>query len=124
MGRSPRSDQLRLPIAFSLNPGLPPGVRAKDCDEYPSRLADAGVARLWAACSPAQQESLSAQFADGCAEVLRDAILDLEDTSIKNPQVLAQNQRTSLGDLLWSSRIRFRNRALHEMRGQGELAGF
>jgi hypothetical protein len=123
MKRNLCEDSLRLPIAFSLTPGLPPGVGQKHCDGHSARLADAGPKTLWAACTPVQQESLSAQFAEGCVETLRDAILDLEDSSINPRAAPAHRQRIALGDLLWSSWIRFRNRALHEMLGRGEFLG-
>jgi hypothetical protein len=123
MGRNRCDDPLRLPIAFSLTSGLPPGVGQKHCDGSSVRFADAGAKTLWAACTPAQQESLSAQFADGCVEALRDAILDLEDGSINPRAAPARDQRIALGDLLWSSWICFRNRALHEMLGRAEFLG-
>ena len=121
MGRNLSRDLSRLPVAFSFSRGLPPGMRQKDCDGA-SHLANASATRLWAACTPAQQESLSAQFANRCVEFVRDAILDLEDTSTHHARAAPnENQRTTLADLLWSSWIRFRNRALHQMQAHGEF---
>jgi hypothetical protein len=109
-------------VAFASNRALPPGIRQGDCDGSLSPLDDAGGRPLWHKCSVTQQESLSARFIDSHTEELRDAILDFEDASSSARASPAQVRVAALGDRLWSSWIRFRDRSVREMCRRGELA--
>ena len=112
---------IRMSVAFASNRALPPGIRQFDCDGSPSPLDDAGGKRLWEQCNVMQQEFLSARFIDSHTEELRDAILDFEDASSSARASPAQIPMAALGNRLWSSWIRFRDRSLREMLCRGEL---
>jgi hypothetical protein len=99
---------------------LPPGVRDVDCDGGPMADSIAGENHFWKDCGSISQERLSSRFVELHAEFLRDAILDAEDA---NDLTLSRGplREFALGELLWSTWIRFRDRALREMRRGGEL---
>jgi hypothetical protein len=99
---------------------LPPGVRDTDCDGRPDPLVETGERRLWLICGPLRQERLSARFAELHAELLRDAILDAEDSSVLLAPTEFASQFLFVGSI-WSAWIRFRDRALREMCRCGEL---
>jgi hypothetical protein len=107
------------PIAFSLSPGFPPGVRLGECDGAVSLLDDASGSALWRMCEARQQEALSERFVDAHAETLRDAILDLEDARSS----ARSSPAAALANLIWSSWIIFRDRALRDLLTTGQLAG-
>jgi hypothetical protein len=100
---------------------LPPGVRDTDCEGRPSLISDVGETRLWRICGPREQERLSSRFAELHVELVRDAILDAEDSQA----VAGSSERrreSRLGGLLWREWVDFRDRALREMRRRGDLA--
>jgi len=109
-------DQSILPS--SLKSGLPPGVRQADCDGRLDGFADASGNQLWNACNLRQQESLTSGFIARHGEFVRDALLDVEDSS--NPDA---GPKLRLGSLLWPTWICFRDRNLREMHQRGELPG-
>ena len=99
-------------------PGLPPGVRQRDCEGPPDPLADASGNQLWNACNLDQQESLSSRFVARHGDLVRDVLLDVQDSSNPSPRA-----KLRLGRLLWPMWICFRDRNLREMLGRGELPG-
>jgi len=99
-------------------PGLPPGVRQADCDGWLDVFADASGDQLWNACNLVQQESLTSRFVARHGDLVRDALLDVEDSS--NPNA---GPKLRLGSLLWPMWICFRDRNLREMLQRGELPG-
>ncbi|MGD0387830.1 MAG: hypothetical protein ABSC42_02650 [Tepidisphaeraceae bacterium] len=98
--------------------GLPPGVRQADCDGQQDPFADASGNQLWNACNLAQQESLSSRFVTRHGDLVRDALLDVQDSPNPNP-----GPKLRLGSLLWPTWICFRDRNLREMHQRGELPG-
>ncbi len=98
-------------------PVLPPGVRQSDCDVRLDPLADASGNQLWNACNLLQQESLSARFAFGHFDLVRDALLEVED-SPHSPSA-----KLRLGCILWPWWLCFRVRNLRQMLQRGELPG-
>jgi hypothetical protein len=98
-------------------PGLPPGVRQADCDGRHDPFADASGNQLWNACNLVQQESLSSRFVARNGDLVRDALLDVQDS----PN--SQGPKLRLGSLLWPTWICFRDRNLREMLQRGELPG-
>jgi hypothetical protein len=99
---------------------LPPGVRDADCERPPSPLADAGENQLWRICGPQEQERMSSHFVERNAELLRDAILDAGESSA-SPGSSERGREILLGGLLWPAWICFRDRALRELRRDGEF---
>jgi hypothetical protein len=124
MMRNVRHDQfVTLPIAFSLTPALPPGIGQRDCDGRATALDDTGGSVLWGLCDADEQEAIAARFIDSHAETLRDAILDLQDAAMNARASPPKAPATSLGSVIWSSWIVFRDRALRDMLGIGQFAG-
>jgi hypothetical protein len=101
----------------SSQPGLPPGVRQADCDGRHDPFADASGNQLWNACNILQQESLSSRFVARHGDLVRDALLDVQDSA------KSQSPKLKLGSLLWPMWICFRDRNLREMVQRGELPG-
>ncbi|MGD0770861.1 MAG: hypothetical protein ABSB42_21980 [Tepidisphaeraceae bacterium] len=99
-------------------PGLPPGVRQADCDGLHDPFADASGNQLWNACNLVQQESLSSRFVARHGDLVRDALLDVQDSPNPSP-----SPKLRLGSLLWPTWICFRDRNLREMLQRGELRG-
>ena len=99
-------------------PGLPPGVRQADCDGRLDLFADASGNQLWNACNLAQQESLASRFVARHGDLVRDALLDVQDSPKSNP-----GPTLRLGSLLWPTWVCFRDRNLREMLQRGELPG-
>jgi len=111
-------------------PGLPPGVRQADCDGPHDPLADAGGNQLWKACNSLQQESLSSRFVAQHGDLLRDALLDVQDSPQPRPEEAFSATATSdagpklrLGSLLRPMWVCFRDRNLRQMLQRGELPG-
>ena len=98
-------------------PGLPPGVCQADCEGRLNSLVDAGGIELWDACDFLQQESLSARFVDRYGDLVRDVLLEIQDS--RN----SQSPQLRFGSLLWPAWICFRDRQLREMLQRGELPG-
>jgi hypothetical protein len=99
---------------------LPPGVRDADCECRPNPIAEMCESRLWQICGLREQEQLSSRFVELHAELMRDAILDAEDCSTARES--ERRREVLLGELLWGAWVRFRDRALRELRRSGDLA--
>ncbi|MGD0461982.1 MAG: hypothetical protein ABSB74_05805 [Tepidisphaeraceae bacterium] len=118
-----RTDRFRLPpLSVAWQPGLPAGIRQADCDGRADDLADADGNRLWIACDPRQQESVSARFVHDYAERLRDALLDTQDAFGLATASPDDAPGALLGRLLWTMWISYRDRALREMVRRGDLS--
>jgi hypothetical protein len=106
---------------------LPADITQRQCDGPFDPLHDAGGDHLWRACRPTGQEKIAGRFADARIEILRDAILDVQDqlstTSGGAIALRGSGPDLALGQALWSAWIGFRNRALRDMLARGELAG-
>lgn len=121
MGKT-QIEYLRFPrLSVAWQPGLPAGVRQADCDGPADELDDADGNRLWNACDVTRQESISVRFVDLHADRLRDALLDAQDAAGLSNASADQAPRELLGRLLWRMWISYRDRALREMHGRGEL---
>lgn len=115
-------EHLRFPrLSVAWQPSLPAGVRQADCDGLADELDDAGANRLWNACDATQQKFVSARFVDLHADQLRDTLLDAQDVACLSGPSADQASREMLGRLLWRMWIGYRDRALREMHGRGEL---
>jgi hypothetical protein len=100
---------------------LPPGVRDADCECRPSPIAEMCESRLWQICGPREQELLSSRFVELHGELVRDAILDAEDSAALAGES-ERGREVLLGELVWGAWVRFRDRALRELRRSGDLA--
>lgn len=109
----------RLSVAWQS--GLPAETRQADCDGPADDLDDASGNRLWNACDANQQESVSARFVDLHADRLRDTLLEVQDAAGSSSASADPASRELLGRLLWKMWISYRDRALREMLGRGEL---
>jgi hypothetical protein len=119
---NPQTEHLRVPrLNVAWQPGLPAGARQADCDGRADQLAEASGDRLWKACDATQQESLSARFVQVHAECLRDALLDIHDVPGSSAALPDQAPSALLGRVLWKLWTGYRDRALREMHGRGEL---
>jgi hypothetical protein len=107
-------------VSVAGQPGLPAGVRQADCDGVTGDLDDASGNGLWSACDAAQQESISGRFVALHADRLRDTLLDVEDGVGHSRDLAAVG--ALLGQLLWPVWIGYRDRALRELHGRGELS--
>jgi len=101
---------------------LPPGVRDADCEPCLGPLEDAGESRLWQLCGAQGQERLSSQFVELHHELLRNAILDAEDSPAAAGS-LERPRESVLAGRLWPAWVYFRDRRLRELRRSGELPG-
>jgi hypothetical protein len=109
-----------LSVAWQLD--LPAGVRQADCDGRPNDLAEADGNSLWHACDERQQEALSARFLQFSSERLRDALLDVQDGAGWVAASPEHETGASIGRMLWTLWISFRDRMLREMVRRGELS--
>jgi hypothetical protein len=123
MKNLPHQRLFRVPIALSLSPGLPPGITQRDCDGGACLPDDWSGTALWRLCDAEQQEAVSNRFVDSHAEILRDAIVDLQDSALRARVSPVHATTETLGSKIWSSWIIFRDRALREMLSRGLFAG-
>ncbi|HEX4056222.1 MAG TPA: hypothetical protein VHX86_18330 [Tepidisphaeraceae bacterium] len=121
MGKT-QMDYARFPrLSVAWQPGLPAETRQADCDGPADELGDASGNRLWNACDANQQESVSARFVNLHADRLRDALLEVQDAAGLSRASADPPPSELLGRLLWKMWIGYRDRALREMFGRGEL---
>jgi hypothetical protein len=102
-------------------PGMPAGARQTDCEPAPDLLADASAAELWAACDESQQESVSVGFLESQADLLRDAVLDVQSDSSLPRASSPRGGGAWLGEIVWEIWVGYRDRQLRAMRRRGEL---
>jgi hypothetical protein len=109
----------RLSVAWQ--PDLPAGIRQSDCDGPANELAEADSDFLWNACNERLQEMVSARFLEVNSERLRDALLDTQDgfAVVASPD---GEPAASLGRMLWTLWISYRDRVLREMARRGDLS--
>jgi hypothetical protein len=94
---------------------LPPGIQDIDCDGGHCATSEVSDGWRWQICGPLRQERIATRFVKLHLELLRDAILDAEDSS--SPSGTAREFQ--LGKSLWSAWRYFRGRALGEMNHGG-----